>query len=165
MVLAQKAQQPVVEGITLRQVPKSIEGLGKEMLKRIALCRNTFRANCIGTARYLLGQEEDDVFVPAETGFPTYLAGLKRLNEPKLGCIVVWTWKPSSWLGEPLEIEAKTGKYPIVEVYHMGIVTSLEPLGITHREKTRGRFIENQPIAELQKEYDSMHFVQLFYAP
>ena len=163
MSLAQKAQQAKVEGMMLRQDHNIVECLNKDVVRRIALCRNTERANCVGTARYLLGEETDDVFVPTETGYPTYLAGLKRLKEPAVGCYAVWVWQPYKQSDGPIETEKKTGRYPINEVYHMGVVASLNPLSITHRECTHGRFIENQPLAELEKDYDSRYFELLFY--
>ena len=113
-----------------------------EMDRRIALCRGTKRSNCIGTALYVAGEQEEDVLVRV-----SILEELKKLEEislPVEKSIVVWT--NSEVAG------------------HMGIVASVEPLLITGRDGKNGVFIENKPLSEVTAKYSS-YFIKKFYLP
>lgn len=94
----------------------------KEINRRAALCKGTRRSNCIGTALYLVGEKEKDEF-ESIWNVPE-LTHLKISKTPILGCLIAW------------QTYSRTR--------HLGVVTSITPLLITHREGNSDLFFENE---------------------
>jgi len=106
--------------------------LATAMNERIALCRDTRRSNCAGTALYIVGMQDSDRFVTGGRRIPRHvLKPLARLEEPAEGCLVVWE---RQWMG-------MTG------INHMAVVTSTEPLLVTQRPAYKGPLEEDKPIS------------------
>jgi hypothetical protein len=124
---------------------------------RIASCRDSNRSNCIGTALYISGEEDSDDFFGIHWVHEARLKNLLRPEAPVLGCLVGWQGKvfPNS----PTSIHN-----PIL-VNHLGLVTSLEPLLVTHRNGHRGTFIEGQPFCEIDCIYGNSRASATFYIP
>ena len=138
MALAQKAQTAGVEGIALRQDPKAEEGLNKETLQKILLCKETTiqdrvktGSNCVSTALFITGEIDKDKYVNPRTVYSSVLKKLQKIESPRLGCIVAWTFD----LGSSIYVE------------HMAVVTATVPHTlVTHRKALVGSLVENQPI-------------------
>src|SRR3989339_868534 len=81
---------------------------------RIEIAKQTqHTTNCFGTAFYFSGVTEKDglLLTPNE-----YVSKLSKLDKPEIGCLVIFAFS-----------EDPRG------AYHIGIVTGIEPLLITHR--------------------------------
>jgi hypothetical protein len=113
---------------------------------RIVLCKGTFRSNCRGTALYIVGEIDNDEYVPQY--ITKQIEKLKEVTVPVKHCLAVWICYPER-------------QYDYV--YHMGVVVSTVPLLVTHREGFHAKFIENQPIKDaIPMLYDN---VIKFYLP
>jgi hypothetical protein len=138
MALVQKAQTVGVEGIALRQDSKAGEVLSKETLQKILLCKETpleqrvkTGPNCASTALFITGEIDKDKYVNPKTVYSTFLRKLQKIESPRLGCIVAWTFD----LGSSVYVE------------HMAVVTATAPhILVTHRKALVGDLVENQPI-------------------
>ncbi|MFH1290539.1 MAG: hypothetical protein ABIH92_03965 [Nanoarchaeota archaeon] len=104
-------------------------------------------SNCAGTALYLVGQRERDRPCHPWNVHPYVLAELRRLAEPELNCLVAWE------KDEPVP----NGK-PLVKVFHMGVITSTDPLLITHR-------IGNSKSVHQDEPFDEVDFLYQHWVP
>jgi len=130
---------------------------GKEMNSRIESCRSTRRSNCHGTAFYIIGEQGNDEYVGKKSDS---LFNMKMLAAPIEGCLVAFV---------PLRsLVDRVKNFP----KHSGVVTSLDPLLVTHRISEDGEFVENQPFEDVR----SMRYfghghqylldtISLFYLP
>lgn len=131
-------------------------GESSQLQERIALCRNTRRSNCIGTALYLAGEAERDEFVDLHLAHADHLAGLERLDIPAKGVLVAWHLEVritpffkeigfhNFFGGSEADYERFKGADGSFFTFtaHMGIVASAAPLRITHRLERKGVFVE-----------------------
>ena len=107
----------------------------QEINFRSALCNHTVRSNCIGTALFLTGETRSDRYV--DTDGVNHLKALRRVDGPVLGGLIAW----------------QRHKERIVITYHMGVVTSLDPLLITQRNGSDGNFEINNPFKVVDEAY------------
>ncbi len=103
--------------------------------RRAELCRGTERSNCLVTAWYLTGEQKKDYYI--DPFVEMTLNSLKVAKDPSLGCLIAWLTKRSE----------------CVYITHIGVVTSLNPLLVTHREGAEGYFIENQTFDAVKESY------------
>ncbi|MDE1860744.1 MAG: hypothetical protein KGH72_03415 [Candidatus Micrarchaeota archaeon] len=91
-----------------------------ERNRRIQKCEGTMQSNCIGTAMYLVGMQPEDRYVGDDRRrvFEDILKSLQRIDEPRKGCLVSW------------QREDHDGT---VDVIHVAVVTSAQPLLVMHR--------------------------------
>jgi hypothetical protein len=108
---------------------------------RTNLCRDTRRSNCIGTALYLSSENSSDKYVDTSYAYQINFQNLKLLDQPVVGCLVAWR-----------NLQNSDG----MDVYHAGIVVSIDPLLITHRCGIRGPFIEKEQIENVQEHYSRL---------
>ncbi|MGV8141150.1 MAG: hypothetical protein ACP5NW_01770 [Candidatus Woesearchaeota archaeon] len=109
--------------------------------------------NCMGTALYLLGIIKEDRDAYDEEVWKN-IDPRDSKTEPSLEHkIAIWPNKDYFLYNQFHEIEIKA-------IDHIGIVTSLDPIRITHRVRFEGPFRENQPLKDMIREYGE--FV-LFY--
>jgi hypothetical protein len=104
--------------------------------ERLAEIRGTRQSNCIGTALYLAGLEGKDVSRSGERvlweKWP-FLNESGKLREPEEGALIAWM----------------VSNGDTVEFQHMGIVTGINPLRITHRGGCEDPIYENQTFQEV----------------
>lgn len=95
--------------------------------------------NCVGTALYLVGEEDLDNYIHPRD---VIMSALSKIEEPHIGALAVWTYKPWIIFRE--------------EVMHMGVVTGINPTQVTHRPRYGKALIENQSCEEISEGYSSM---------
>lgn len=108
--------------------------LEQRTILRINECRYIQRANCVGTALYIVGMRNSDSHANTKKTFRQEIKRLKRTEKPKKGCLVVWQntgWHRSWWAAAEI-------KHLDTEILHMGVVASLGPLSVIHRDGLRG---------------------------
>lgn len=110
------------------------DGLYHDFDARVESAKTTpGTTNCLGTALYLAGKAPVDGWLRAPAAYDL-VAAFPKLDAPIVGCLVVF---------------AVLGRY----VFHMGVVTSVDPLLVTHRPGRDGPIVENAPFAELHSKY------------
>lgn len=114
---------------------------------RSALCNHTARSNCIGTALFLTGEIRSDRYV--DTDDVNSLKKLRRVDGPVLGGLIAW----------------QHYKKRITITYHLGVVTSLDPLLITHRNGGAGAFEINEPFGAVNGGYSRMNVLVECFVP
>lgn len=136
---------------------KALEGTGLlERLHpliraRIDECRDAApRSNCRGTALYVTNERPDDVYTGYSEGWK-HLDGMDPLEKPILGCIAVWIGYVNEWSWWNKKVPR-----------HMGIVTSLDPILVTGRDRYDGPMVVDQPISQL---CESEGCEPVFYLP
>ena len=97
---------------------KTIEEFIKERISQVS--RNN-SSNCMGTAFYLSGEEEEDRYFSREESRKK-LAGMKKVKEPELGCVVSWT----------------NNRIP----YHAGVIFMENPFYVVYRNKDNGTLMQ-----------------------
>ena len=106
--------------------------------ERIALCTDTLRSNCIGTALYLAGEIGNDFFVDTDTVKGRYLNRLRLIDSPAVGCMVAWEDSYKKFIPEValsrLDLNPKMFEERTI-VAHMAVVSSLEPFLLAHRDR------------------------------
>ncbi|MDE1865838.1 MAG: hypothetical protein KGH94_04350 [Candidatus Micrarchaeota archaeon] len=106
-----------------------------------------FGSNCIGTALYITGERKIDGTVDTFEAHNKYLKSLTEIKNPVVGCLVVW-WGETVLLGD---------KTPKINVHHMGVVVSTDPLLVTNREggddEARNLVNENESFESLCNQY------------
>ena len=100
-----------------------------EFVKSRARATNRRDSNCAGTSFYLVGEQENDVYVSRNKSLEI-LSGLEDSNEPKEGNLVYWGDK----------------NY----VVHVGVVLNREKLLMAHRAKSK-EMLKQVPIKEFSK--------------
>jgi hypothetical protein len=141
MALAQRTLS--TRTIRPRQEIVKLETLPRGFIRRIKDCRRTgvsYR-NCIGSALYIVGASyyDEDRAISTYQAHEDYLKHMIRLSEPSLGCIVAWLQPMNNKSPRPLD------------TVHMGVITSVDPLLVTHRLYVDGPFIENVPFSKADK--------------
>jgi hypothetical protein len=129
-----------------------IEGINE----RIALCRGTAFANCIGTALYLIGQEKVEACIDSNDAYDNYLSKLERLKSPVAGCLVAWVYDCKELIPDTKISRLDMNSRDYLKkrtVAHLGVVASLNPMLIANRERVSGRFFPDQAYEELEKNY------------
>jgi hypothetical protein len=103
-------------------------------LERIGQCRGTKRSNCRGTALFISGVLDSDIPIRADQ-VNKYLNPEKAKTGPKIGSLIGW--------------------HAIADgrMLHLAVVTSPDPLLLTHRDGSLGRFKENQAFNEMDAAY------------
>jgi hypothetical protein len=122
------------QAVALRQ---DLQVLPLDFTRRIDLCKDTFRSNCIGTAMYIVGEQQNDTTLSTKTSYGLYLRTLKSIQDPVVGCVAAWVWRAEWWLNPSRTRIIENN----IEIFHMGVVTSSDPLLITHRKSSNGQFI------------------------
>jgi hypothetical protein len=108
--------------------------IGVPFSKAIASCRGTLRANCIGTALYIIGELGEDKYITPYSGVKElYLKNLEPIQTPSEYCLIVWACTDC--------------------IEHMGVVTGINPILVTNREHADGEFIVNQGFEKANKPY------------
>ena len=120
----------------------------KELESRMALCSGTRRSNCIGTALYLTCEEKEDVPISGLWAHD-YISYLKQTDKPVKGCLISW------------ELQLKDATL----ISHMGVVTSTEPLLITHRAGPGSEVVENMSFSEMSWYSVDGSYKPVFYLP
>lgn len=92
--------------------------------QRVEDCVGTRRSNCIGTALYLTGIQNEDKFVEITEAYESFFRRLDLREELSLGGIITW--------------EKDFGA--LIDVIHAGIITSICPFEIMHRRGTDDKF-------------------------
>jgi hypothetical protein len=101
---------------------------------RLTRIRDKEQSNCIGTALYLTGEQDEDVYVSAAKAHRKFLRKLRQTGQPITGCLVAW---------ESVEL-------PITRlVNHMGVVVHTNPILVTQREGCNGQISEYTPIEQI----------------
>ncbi|MGV8171781.1 MAG: hypothetical protein ACP5OA_03760 [Candidatus Woesearchaeota archaeon] len=111
--------------------------------------------NCMGTVLYYLGfiEKERDAY---DEEVWTHINPYDSKTTPSLEYrIAVWFNKEYFLYNKKYDAEIKA-------IDHIGIITDLNPLQMTHRKSFGGPFIENQSIKEIIPEYGELIF---FYHP
>ena len=136
------------------------ENYHKELKQRISTCKRKDifvrilrrDVNCAGTTLYLIGAAENDKYVESKTLHLNYLSKLTITTQPAIGCIVAWTGKyqHSGSLFVPVDY---------INTRHIGVITTLDPIKVTHRDGIKGRFIVNQRIEDIEKFGASMGLI------
>ncbi|HUB92446.1 MAG TPA: hypothetical protein VL945_00640 [Candidatus Saccharimonadales bacterium] len=127
----------------------------KESIERMRLCVDTFRSNCIGTALYIVGMQGHDSYRNPRLILGEEERRLQRIPSPEIGCLVSWQ--------ESLTFASEKGR-PI-EVYHMGVVLSTDPIKVAHRDGTKGPFYSEVPVWIPDEFYMDHNVERLFYLP
>jgi len=106
--------------------------------RRAELCRDTERSNCFGTARYLTGGQKKDLYIDpfVESDFDLTMA-----KGPILGGMVAWL--------------KQTGKS--IQITHIGVVTAVNPILVTHRAGADSYFVENEPFDIVNADYAKLN--------
>lgn len=100
-------------------------------IRKKSIKQNT--SNCIGTALYLVGEKEIDEYIWDEQY--EILNGISEKKEPEIGFLVGWC-----------SIEG--------EIYHLGVITKVNPLLITHRDGKDGPLKINEPFRRINAYYN-----------
>lgn len=120
--------------------------------KRIALCiRSTENySNCVGTALFITYERDNDWAVSGSL-IRNELLHLKQVKDPTAGYIVSW----------------ETPHKGKIIVSHMGVVTSIDPILVTHRKGPGMQVIKDQPFDDLNRHYVEAPFFceYRFYGP
>lgn len=122
--------------------------MNSQFNQRLELIRNIRQSNCIGTALYLVGLQDQDDFVLTHEA-QRYLSNLSRLVEPVEGCLVAWLNNDNS-------------DHEVISIPHMGVITLERPPCITHRDGRDGLVLVNESLARLTKYSDI--FERAYYA-
>lgn len=91
-------------------------------------------SNCRGTALYLAGLVEMEFEHTSERA-ESFINNLEILEEPEEPCLVIFK------------------RYRDCFISHMGIITGVNPLLVTHRDGYDGPFFENESMKEVLKRY------------
>lgn len=113
-------------------------------------------ANCIGTSLYLAGLTEKDGLNQDLTGvYDNYLKKLEFLKKPQLCSLVSWE-----------KIRKRKNN---IEVVHLGIVSSLSPLKVIHRQGTwgskRNGLVVESFFEDVNKTYSGFSDSVSYYTP
>lgn len=109
-----------------------------DFLERLQEARqNGLHCNCIGTALFLTGEKRNDDYIDPSEVYKK-LRGLEQLDEPVEGCLIVWhepDFDKTRWTA------------------HMGVVTLVDPLLVTHRDGYNGSVIADIPFVVVHAKY------------
>jgi hypothetical protein len=175
----------VPTGISLRS-----EKPMDEIRARIRMCRgNGYNRNCMGTALFIACETEEDGYVdPGWEPHKTYLGPLRKLSMPVEGCLVSWEAEKKfdyvgilhdlmlrGWESPEAEEKAKSiyeserHEVPPMHPYtiHLGIITSVTPLLVTHRYDFNTSVIHDQKFEDADWRFTcgTLHPVPKEYRP
>jgi hypothetical protein len=131
-----------------------------QMKSRIALCnwsRWLRESNCSGTALYITGERPKEGYVGSVVA-RAYLSRMVRIEEPVVGCLAAWQGN-KEWEGPFLALARE------LKIAHLGVITSVDPVLITHRKSIGGKFVVNEPFQEVKVHTTLRVFDQAFYLP
>jgi hypothetical protein len=138
------AMRGLSNGLDMRRDPTPLD----EIRRKINLTKDLRISNCIGTALFLVGERDyDEHYEPGPEVYYEHLGDLKELWRPLKGCLIAWQLR---------------GNHS--EVHHMGIVTSTDPLLVTHRPGVDMLVIENEPFLDIEL-YGASAYKVAFYLP
>lgn len=116
--------------------------------ERLNRARENTNANCWGTAYFLSGASDQLVDTPDKDwpmkheGSKAYWNGLKVLDRPTIRCY-------AGIIGPaPKKLNLANEEF----LYHLGIVTDIYPIRITHRNGDQGPLIEDETLTKLLEE-------------
>ena len=109
--------------------------LPEPLAEKIDECKYTVRSNCIGTALWITGLQESDVYVSCFDVYKNFLVKLPVIEHPKPGCIIAW----------------QSEKGSEIYVSHMGIITSTDPMRATSRRGIEGIVRTNESVKALNR--------------
>jgi hypothetical protein len=147
-----------------------------EIRARIRMCRgNGYNRNCVGTALFIACETEEDGYVdPGWEPHKTYLKQLRKLPTPVEGCLVSWEAEKKfdyvgilhdlmlrGWESPEAEEKARSISEPerheITPMYtytiHMGVITSVAPLLVTHRYDFNTSVIHDQKFEDADRRF------------
>ena len=120
---------------------------------RLEKVRGTKRSNCIGTALYLVGERQRDVSGDIYTIYQKQLQYLMETTIPLYpGTLVSWNQK-SRFMDVGFI------------VWHLAVLSNLDPLTIHHRDGCNQPFEENVLFEEVQYNEDHDFLSLHFYLP
>jgi hypothetical protein len=131
-----------------------------QMKSRIALCnwsRWLRESNCSGTALYITGERPREGYVGSLIA-RAYLSRMVRIDAPIVGCLAAWQGN-REWEGPFLAISNE------LRIAHLGVITSVDPVLITHRKSLGGKFVVDEPFREVKVHTTLKVFDQVFYLP
>lgn len=102
--------------------------------RRIEEVRQVRRANCVGTALYLVQERDKDEHIEPYH-FNVRESGLILSEKPEFGAVVIWFYLPEG------------------DIFHMGVITGLNPIQVTHRNGYGGVVVGNQSIERMEWDY------------
>jgi hypothetical protein len=116
------------------KLSKEKEDIFEEMKNRINTLKASGISNCIGTAFYIAGEKNKDRNI--YRGHEEHLKKLTEKNFPEKGFLIAWC----------------DGN----EIYHLGVITNLNPLLVTHRGGIKGDVYEDHPFEEVNRIYQKI---------
>ena len=105
--------------------------------------------DCISTALFLVGDRDTEMINGKGHEIISTLKKLKPIQEPQIEVIVAWESTSSIYSG----------------VSHVGVVISVNPLLITHRDGPHGPLCENQPFEKVDAKYARPDLSVNYYLP
>lgn len=107
--------------------------------ERISIAKRKHEGkNCVGTALYLIGEEDEEGYIAPRD---VIVSALSKIEKPHIGALAVWSYKPWIIFRD--------------EVMHMGVITGINPTRVTHRPRYEQALIENQSCEEISEDYSS----------
>lgn len=138
-----------------------------EVNRRIRECaerKDTEDTNCIGTALYIARERDFETYEQPAAVYLQHLSSLKRLDRPELGCLVAWHTTlnlkdlgTDEWIAFEGSLSMEhldriyENKWDFLYTLHIGIVTSLSPIQITHRKGNERPVIVNQRKSDVDR--------------
>ena len=121
---------------------------------RLKLCKerqikNPNEVNCFGTALYLTCEIDEECFIHPWKVYEEYLANLQTLRAPIAGCLIAWRDNYPKLIRLEDEKEEKSR----LHVTHLGVVSRINPLLITHRDGTNKPIFENVPFCSVDASF------------
>jgi len=115
-----------------------------KIVKRIKLAKRHKRVtNCFGTAFYIAGIFEKDMFICSPYIYEPAIAKLTKLEQPELYSLAIF----------------KRGENRYID--HIAIITRINPLLITHRDLDE-QFKKDEPLDEVVKRHSSESLVKTY---
>jgi hypothetical protein len=131
-------------GLEIRRDPTPFD----KIRRNIRLIKDLRSSNCIGPALFLVGERDhDEHYEPGTAVYYEHLGDLKELWRPLKGCLIAWQLRGNQ-----------------SEVHHMGVVTSTDPLLVTHRPGADMLVIEDEPFLDIEL-YGASAYKVAFYLP
>ncbi len=123
--------------------------LPEDFEERLERTRRSIDANCISTSNYLIGFSDSDT-PPVEVFEIEFFDRFQEidLRDVEPGDVVCWE-------------DYLNGRF--VSLHHMGVVRSIDPVKITHRNGSGARLIEFTPLQKAGEDY--WYTERRFYRP
>lgn len=118
----------------------------------IIIAENTERkqVNCIGTALFITGELSADEGVSTRRAYKFHLKKLEESKNPDIGYLASWEHQK---------------KFFHKKIIHLAVITSLNPILMTHRKGFNGPLIIGEPFSDVKKHYERAEAEIKFYIP